>query len=108
MTEKDTAMSYDALEVTTAHLRELAARHGQAAAEMTTAAGAVAGVDTRIRTSHGVIAWSTAAAVEAIQQHRSEAAACVAGVSRALEDNLTSAAHRYDATDEASGERLAR
>ena len=50
---------------------------------------------------------SVAAAVEAIQQHRSEAAACVAGVSRALEDNLTSAAHRYDATDDASGERLA-
>ena len=66
-------MSYDALEVTTAHLRELAARHGQAAAEMTTAAGAVAGVDTRIRASHGVIAWSTAAAVEAIQHHRAEA-----------------------------------
>lgn len=101
-------MSYDALEVTTAHLRELAATHGRAAAEMASAAASVAGVDTRIRTSHGVIAWSTAAAVEAIQHQRGEAAACVARDSSALEENLTSAARRYEATDQASAERLRR
>ncbi len=101
-------MSHDALEVTTAHLRELAAKHGRAAAEMAAAAASVAGVDTRIRTSHGVIAWSTAAAIEAIQHHRAEAAARVAGDSCAIEENLTSAAHRYEATDQASAERLRR
>ncbi|KRE27312.1 hypothetical protein ASG82_12870 [Mycobacterium sp. Soil538] len=101
-------MSYDALEVTTAHLRELAAKHGQAVAEMTSATAAVAGVDTRIRMSHGVVAWSTAAALEAIQQARADAAASVAGESRALEENLTCAAHRYESTDQASAERLRR
>jgi ESX secretion-associated protein EspC/F len=101
-------MSYDALEVTTAHLRELAAKHGQAAAEITAAGAAVAGVDTRVRTTHGVVAWSTAAALEAIQQARADAAASIAGHSLALEENLTLAAHRYETTDQASAERLRR
>lgn len=101
-------MSYDALQVTTAHLRELAAKHGRAAAELTSATAAVAGVDTRIRMSHGVVAWSTAAALEAIQQARADAAAGVTGASHALERNLTCAAHRYETTDLASAERLRR
>lgn len=99
-------MSREALQVTTAHLRELAAKHGRAAAEITSATAAVSGVDSAIRTSHGVIAWSTADAVEAIQQARRGAANELAAESHALSENLTAAARRYEATDRASGARL--
>lgn len=99
-------MSREALQVTTAHLRELAAKHGQAAAEITSATEAVAGVDTEIRISHGVIAWATASAVEAVQQARREAGNSLAEGSHALNGNLRSAAERYEAADRASGEHL--
>jgi hypothetical protein len=99
-------MSRESLQVTTAHLRELAAKHGQAAAEITSATEVVSGVDSGIRTSHGVIAWSTAGAVEAIQHARRAAGSSVATESQALRDNLSAAAGRYEATDRASGSRL--
>lgn len=96
-------MSYEALQVTAAHLRELAAKHGQAAAEIATATESVSGVDRAISTSHGVIARSTAAAVEAIQLARRDAGNSVARASDGMGENLTSAADRYEATDRASG-----
>lgn len=99
-------MSRESLQVTTAHLRELAAKHGQAAAEVTAATEVVSGVDSGIRTSHGVIAWSTAAAVETIQQARRAAGNSVATESQALSGNLSAAAARYEAADRASGSRL--
>ncbi len=99
-------MSHDALQVTTTHLRELAARHGRAAAELTSATAAVCGADTRIRRSHGMIAWSTAAAVEALQHARQAAGHDVAAHSRTLGDDLTATAHRYETTDEVSADRL--
>jgi len=99
-------MPRESLQVTTAHLRELAAKHGQAAAEITSAAEAVSGVDSGIRTSHGVIAWSTAGAVEAIQHARRDAGNSVAADAHALSDNLTAAAGRYEAADRASGARF--
>jgi hypothetical protein len=101
-------MSRESLQVTTAHLRELSAKHGQAAAEITSATEAVSGVDSAIRTSHGVIAWDTAGAVEAIQRARNAAGINVAANSIALSDNLTAAAGRYEAADRASGARLDR
>lgn len=96
-------MSPDALHVTTAHLRELSAKHGQAAAEIMLATAAVSDVDRAIRTSHGVIAWSTAAAVEAVQQARRDAGDSLARGSAALRDKLTAAADRYEDTDHTSG-----
>ena len=96
-------MSREALHVTTAHLRELAAKHGQAAAEITSATESVSAVDSAIRTSHGVIAWSTAGAVEALQLARRDAGCSVARESDAMGENLASAADRYEATDRASG-----
>ncbi|GJF13739.1 ESX-1 secretion-associated protein [Mycolicibacterium cyprinidarum] len=101
-------MSHETLQVTTAHLRELAAKHGQAAAEITSATEAVSGLDSAIRTSHGVIAWSTAAAVEMIQQVRRDIGNSLAGESHVLGENLTTAAGRYEATDHASGAGLDR
>lgn len=101
-------MSREALKVTTSHLRELAAKHGQTAAEVTSATETVSGVDRAIRTSHGVVAWSTAGAVEAIQEARRGAGRCAAVESEALSKNLISAAGRYEATDHASGASLDR
>ncbi|MDZ4266807.1 MAG: ESX-1 secretion-associated protein [Mycobacterium sp.] len=96
-------MSREALQVSTAHLRALADRHGQAAAQITAAVTAVSGIDTGIRTSHGVIASATAGAVAAIEQARSAAGAGMMAESRALSDDLTGAAGRYEATDHTSG-----
>jgi hypothetical protein len=101
-------MSWESLQVTTAHLRELGAKHGQAAAEISSATEAVSGVDTAIRTSHGVIAWSTAGAVEAIQHARRDAGNSVAAESQALSEHLTAAAGRYETADHASGALLDR
>lgn len=101
-------MSHESLQVTTAHLRELAAKHGQAAAEIISATEAASGVDSAIRTSHGVIAWSTAGAVEAIQHARRAAGDSVGEVSQALSENLAFAADHYEAADSASGAALER
>lgn len=92
------------LRVTTAHLRELSAKQGQAAADLTSAAAAVEGVDSAVRWTHGPISWSTAAAVEAAQQARRTAGAGMANVCAQLGERLTSAADRYDSTDTAAGE----
>ncbi len=99
-------MPPEALQVTTARLRELAAKHGQAAAEIALAVEAASGVASAIRASHGVVSSSTADAVEAIQQARRDARDSVAGESQALSGNLTAAASRYEATDLASVARL--
>ena len=99
-------MSGEALRVTTAHLRELAAKQAQAAAEITSATEVVDGVDTSLRISHGVIAWSTAGAVEAIQRARRTAGNEMAAVSNGMSENLTAAAAQYDQIDGAIGGRL--
>jgi hypothetical protein len=99
-------MSGEALRVTTAHLRELAAKQAQAAAEITSATEVVDGVDTSVRMSHGVIAWSTASAVEAIQHARRTAGNGMATVSSGMSENLADAGSRYDQIDGALGGRL--
>ena len=99
-------MSGEALRVTTAHLRELAAKQAQAAAEITSATEVVDGVDTSLRRSHGVIAWSTAGAVEAIQHARRAAGNEMAAVSNGMSENLADAAAQYDQMDGAIGGRL--
>lgn len=95
-------MSSD-LQVTTAHVRELAAKQGQAAAEIRSATEVTAGVDTAVRFSHGVIAWSTAGAVEAAQHARVAAGTAMGQASEELRDDLQTAASRYDATDQDTG-----
>ena len=99
-------MSGEALRVTTAHLRELAAKQAKAAAEITSATEVVDGVDTSMRTTHGVIAWSTAGAVEAIQHARRTAGNQIAAVSTGMSENLTEAASQYDRADGAIGGRI--
>jgi hypothetical protein len=103
MTKQETpVMSRHALHVTTTHLHELAGRHLEAAREMTSATELASGVGSRIRQSHGVVASSTASAVEAIHEVRRAAGQGIARDSGFLSDGLTAAAHRYDDTDDAS------
>jgi hypothetical protein len=88
------------LEVTTAHLGELAAKQGRAAAEILSATEVTEGVDMAVRVSHGVISWSTAAAVEAANNARRTAGRSLKDMSDYLEDSLELAARRYDDTDD--------
>lgn len=88
------------LEVTTAHLGELAAKQGRAAAEILSATEVTEGVDTSVRVSHGVISWSTAAAVEAANSARRAAGRSIQEMSDHLEASLVDAARRYDDTDD--------
>lgn len=101
-------MSSENLRVTTAHLRELAVRHGRAADELAAATDAVAGVDHQVRISHGPVAASTARALSAIAQARSAAGRDIAGASRQLGGDLSAAASHYDTTDRLSGSSLNR
>lgn len=99
-------MSGEVLRVTTSHLRELAAKQARVAAEITAATDVVEGVDTSMRISHGVIAWSTAAAVQAIQPVRRAAGNQMAAASHGMSEDLCAAAARYDQIDGAMGGRL--
>lgn len=99
-------MSGDSLRVTAAHLRELAAKQGQAAAQLTSATEVVEGVDTAVRFTHGVIAWSTAAAVEAVQAARAAAAQAETATAQSMTERLTEAAARYEEADRAAGAHL--
>ena len=87
------------LRVATAHLRELAARQRQAATEIRSAAEVADGVDTSVRVTHGVISWSTATAVEAVQHARRAAGSGMEGVSDEMADKLDASAGAYDRID---------
>jgi hypothetical protein len=91
------------LRVITAHLRELATKQGRAAAAIESATSAPVGVDTSVRHTHGVIAWSTAAAVEAIVHARHGAGARMEGVSEGMATDLKDAAAAYDRIDGMAG-----
>ncbi len=94
------------LQVTTAQLRELAAKQGQAAAEIRSATEVTGGVDTSVRISHGVIADATAHAIEAAANSRHQSAVVIGNVSASLGADLTVAASRYDDADGQAGSRL--
>jgi ESX secretion-associated protein EspC/F len=94
------------LRVTTAHLRELAAKQRQAATEIRSAAEVADGVDTSLRVTHGVISWATAAAVEAVQNARRAAGLELKGVSDGMADNLDVSAAAYGRIDGLASGRL--
>lgn len=99
-------MSGEVVRVTTSHLRELAATQARAAAEIAAASDVVDGVDSSMRISHGVIAWSAAAAVQAIQPVRQAAGNHMAAASHAMSEDLYAAAARYGQADGETGGRL--
>jgi hypothetical protein len=99
-------MSGDDLRVTSAHLVELTAGQVQAAADIRSATSVVDGVDAAVRSTHGVIASATAAAVRQIVAARHGAGTTMATISDELGERLTEAAKRYDRTDDAMGRAL--
>jgi hypothetical protein len=91
------------LRVTSAHIRELAAKQRQAAADIDSVTGVVEGVSASVRTTHGAIALATVSAVEAVQSARGVAGNAMAAVSEGLGDRLDVAATAYDGTDQTMG-----
>jgi Excreted virulence factor EspC, type VII ESX diderm len=105
MATKGNHMSGD-LRVATAQLRELAAKQRQAATEIRSAVEVADGVDTSVRVTHGVISWSTAAAVEAVQNARRAAGSGMKGVAEEMAEKLDASAGAYDTVDGMAGGRL--
>lgn len=96
-------MSGDDLRVTTAHLDELTVQQAHAAAAARTATVLADGVDSAVRSTHGVIASATASAVADIVAARRDAGMKIAAISEDLGHKLHDAARSYDHTDEATG-----
>ena len=92
------------LRVLVAHLDELAAKQGEAAATIGSATETVNGASASVRSTHGVISASTAAAVDAAQHARRTAGGRMERESRSMQERLKQSAIYYDGTDgEAAG-----
>ena len=96
-------MSGDDLRVTTAHLDELTVQQVRAAAETRSATFLADGVDTAVRSTHGVIASATAGAVSDIVAARRAAGMRIAAISDDLGHTLREAARRYEQADDSMG-----
>jgi hypothetical protein len=94
------------LRVTTAHVRELSARQGEAAAQLTTAATVTDGVSQSMWLSHGAICAVSNMAVAAAEGARKGACQAMSSVSADLDEKLTTAAQRYDEMDQANRRQL--
>lgn len=92
-----------ALQVTTDHLRDLAATHTAAAAEVDEAHEVATDLARSLAASHGVIAASTAAVVTDLQAVRRQCVAAIAAEGRAFGANVDAAAGRYESTDDSGG-----
>ena len=96
------------LRVETTELRSLATHQREAATALAAAARTTNGVGANVLSTHGVIATSTAMAVDAVDAARGAAAAAMQSVSAHMSESLTIAAARYDHTDGAEGRNLDR
>jgi hypothetical protein len=94
------------LRVTSAHVRELAARQAAAAAQIQQAAAAAEGTTASMAVTHGFVCAPAILAVQAAEAARSAACAAMAAVSTDLNENLTTAATVYDDVDAQSGQNL--
>ena len=94
------------LNITTAHLRELASRQTEAAGAITEAAAATQGTARNMWSSHGVVCSATNTAVLAADGARSSACAAAAKVSSTLSAMLGTAASQYDQTDSTQASQL--
>jgi hypothetical protein len=97
------AMPGDELSVVTAHLTELAARQGRAAAAIRSATVMADGADAVVRQTHGAVASASASALTAVLAARRSAATRVAAISEDLSGKLSTAAKQYEQADEAAG-----
>lgn len=91
------------LHVTPGHLRELADKHGDAAAHIAGATGLVDGVAQALLRTHGTACSTAAAAAVKVAEARERACVALETMSQAHEANLTTAAKQYVSTDAKSG-----
>ena len=91
------------LRVAEAHLRELAAKQGEAAAAIQSATAAADGLAAAVGSTHGPISSATAAAVQAAESARGEAGGRTATESRTLQDRLEGSAAAYGSADQVAG-----
>ena len=94
------------LNVTTAHLRELASQQSEAASAITEAAAATQGTAMNMWSSHGIVCSATNMAVMAADGARGSACTAAATVSSTLSEMLDTAASQYDQTDSAQASEL--
>lgn len=93
----------ESLHVAPEHLRVLAGTQAQAARTIASAGAAVADAESRIRASHGTLAWPSAVSVAAVARARDHATRRLAQRAAMLSGGLEAAAARYQGTDAASG-----
>jgi hypothetical protein len=101
MDGKEETMSGDDLRVTTAHLGDLAAKQGSAAAGISAAIILAEGVDVAVRSTHGDVASASAGALAAVLAARRSAGEKMAAISDGLCAKLAEAAKRYESADDA-------
>jgi hypothetical protein len=94
------------LRVTEAHLRELAAKQGEAAADIQSATDAADSLGAAVGSTHGPISSATAAAVRAAESARGQACAQTAAESRDMQDRLEASATAYASVDQSASRAL--
>lgn len=87
------------LKVLTAHVRELAVKQGEIAAEIAPAQAATAGVTWDVTVSHGLICAPASVALAGANTARGLACTAMQKTAEDLQDALGAAALRYDTTD---------
>ncbi len=91
------------LRVTPGHLRDLAQKHGDAAAQIGQATGLVDGVSESVLRTHGQVCSTAAAAAERVAEARRRACIALQTMSQAHEANLNTAASQYVRVDTEGG-----
>jgi hypothetical protein len=94
------------VKVTTAHVRDLAGRQGEIAAEIELAGAATEAVLRDVLFSHGAICGPANDALAAAVAARDSACAAMQEVSTSLQEKLNVAAVAYDATDASTSSTL--
>lgn len=87
------------LRATPSHLRDLAQKHGDAAAQIGQATNLVDEVAGSVRRTHGNVCNTAATAAEQVAEARKRACIALETTSQAHEANLNTAATQYVATD---------
>jgi hypothetical protein len=87
------------LRATPSHLRDLAQKHGDAAAQIGLATNVVDEVAGAVLRTHGTVCSTAATAAEQVAEARKRACIALETTSQAHEANLDTAASQYVATD---------
>lgn len=95
------------LGVLTDHIRHLAERQQDAVNKITGANRSIVDPALNVKDTHGMVCEATHLAVTAVEEARRDAGSALFKVSTELGQKLTTAAARYDHTDDASAAAIA-